>query len=241
MKQWDSILLQLYKYNEEDVFVSFFVFFRCNDIMETEDELIKNKPHYSVTSVSENLLLNVCWWFAARIWRRRKTQLLINDNKTLRNLVFESNTWTKTTSDWLISANRSIHLPNHIRIILAMLTNFSTKFPLYPFRGIAAMTYCHDLLFSSFFFICIIVNWSCLNIPTTVYVKTANKLNCCKNLHQYIHIFSKPEKIRTKRTLCDIKEEGKNKRRLLKVWVFKLNTNYLLYWTKRNSKANRKF
>lgn len=25
-----------------------FGFFRCNDIMETEDELIKNKPHYSV-------------------------------------------------------------------------------------------------------------------------------------------------------------------------------------------------
>lgn len=52
MKQWDSILLQLYKYNEEDVFVLFFVLFRCNDIMETKDELIKNKPHYSVTAVS---------------------------------------------------------------------------------------------------------------------------------------------------------------------------------------------
>lgn len=61
MKQWDSILLQLYKYNEEDVFVLFFVFFRCNDIMETEDELIKNKPHYSVTSVfKKNPFLNVC-------------------------------------------------------------------------------------------------------------------------------------------------------------------------------------
>lgn len=34
MKQWHSILLLLYKYNEEDVFF-------CNDIIETEDELIK--------------------------------------------------------------------------------------------------------------------------------------------------------------------------------------------------------
>lgn len=55
MKQWDSILLQLYKYNEEDVLVLVLVSFRCNDIMETEEELIKNKPHYSVTSVVENL------------------------------------------------------------------------------------------------------------------------------------------------------------------------------------------
>lgn len=34
MKQWHSILLLLYKYNEEDVFF-------CNYTIETEDELIK--------------------------------------------------------------------------------------------------------------------------------------------------------------------------------------------------------